>query len=139
MSHGRLLAETCLPGLGKPLILLDEILHWDEFHLRATKLISTSDFFLVGHFPEGSIYPGVMLVAAIDQAGVLLLRSAEPVPGQVEVRFLAPVRPGQLVEIEVAKKYGPEQQLVGLTGRARVDGHDVVRYKLTLNSEGGSR
>ena len=75
------------------------------------KAVSINEPFFMGHFPERSVMPGVLLVEAMAQAaGALVLHSlGEKVSSAVyfltieQARFRKPVVPGDLLRMPVKK------------------------------------
>lgn len=130
------LAEELVPAR-KPWVLLDRVVSVEGSHrICCLKQISASDFFLVGHFPAVSIYPGVMLLAAIRQAAELLLSEQ---PGQtagtpavfdtVEMRLFHPVRPGDALLITVDRSADGRWRGVGV-----VEDRKVIAATFSLRS-----
>lgn len=128
--------EHLLP-FPKPWILVDRVLHSDRAaHISTCKLISLSDYFLQGHFQDYSVYPGVLLIEGIRQSVYLLLepdRSVEQSPIEfldMQVRFLSPVTPGDIVKfsVHICGPYEPDDYyLVSATGS--VDDNPMVIFK----------
>jgi UDP-N-acetylglucosamine acyltransferase len=93
-----------------PFVLVDRILEHDPSgHLVATKNVSGTEDFFVGHFPGQPVMPGVLLLESLTQAaGIWLLKTA-PDPRQIEIRvvgiddakFRRPVVPGDHLRLEV--------------------------------------
>ena len=93
---------TILPHR-EEMLLLDDVSERDgeavgHYHVRG------DEFFLRGHFPGNPIVPGVILCEILAQSACVLLkdqmcRGALPVyTGLNNVRFRAPVRPGDVIE-----------------------------------------
>ena len=91
-----------------PFRFLDEILELDDEHIVAAHRFPADAEFYRGHFPGNPITPGVLLVEAMAQAGVValgiyLLRGAPDRSRLVTlftdatVEFTGVVRPGQRV------------------------------------------
>lgn len=75
-----------------------------HYHVRG------DEFFLNGHFPGNPIVPGVILCEILAQTACVLL-SDSLVPGQLpvytglnQVKFRAPVRPGDTIETRCSLK-----------------------------------
>jgi 3-hydroxyacyl-[acyl-carrier-protein] dehydratase len=76
--------------------------------VRARYRVTGSEPFLAGHFPGNPIFPGVLQLEALAQAGAIAVladaRFAGKLPlfgGVEEVRFRRLVRPGDVVELAV--------------------------------------
>ena len=75
------------------------------------KAISINEPFFMGHFPERSVMPGVLLVEAMAQtAGALVVYSLKKTASAVvyfltieKARFRKPVVPGELLRMPVKK------------------------------------
>ncbi|MBE5999158.1 MAG: 3-hydroxyacyl-ACP dehydratase FabZ [Eubacteriales bacterium] len=87
----------------EPMLLLDEL----ELHGGAAVgryQVRGDEFFLQGHFPGNPIVPGVILCEMLAQTACVLVDQEEAkgrVPvytGIDQVRFRAPVRPGDRIE-----------------------------------------
>jgi 3-hydroxyacyl-[acyl-carrier-protein] dehydratase len=104
--------ETLLPHR-PPFLLIDRLQGWDTAGLVvvAERFVDPADPVLAGHFPGDPIYPGALQVEAVAQAGLCLLHLASGRPTSPGMwlatrvfgaQFLAPVRPGDTMRIEVS-------------------------------------
>lgn len=93
---------TILPHRGC-MLLLDRVEERDGAAV-GRYAVRGDEFFLQGHFPENPIVPGVILCEIMAQSACVLMRDALrqgqlPVyTGLNNVRFRAPVRPGDTIE-----------------------------------------
>lgn len=108
--------KDLLPHRGS-MLLIDGLTHiaHDRTAIVATMSVDRDDPIFEGHFPGDPVYPGVLLVEAIAQAGVCLVKIAshdsvaEASSADARVRaikvlyaeFTTEVRPGEMVNIEV--------------------------------------
>ena len=99
-----------------PFRFIDEILELDDDHIVAAYRFPADGDFYRGHFPGNPITPGVLLLEAMAQAGVVahgiyLLGRRDPAAGgasltlftEASVEFLGVVRPGERVLIRGRK------------------------------------
>jgi 3-hydroxyacyl-[acyl-carrier-protein] dehydratase len=104
--------------------------------VRARYLVRGDEAFLAGHFPGNPVFPGVLQLEALAQAGAIAVLSDEryagslPLFGGVEdVRFRRMVRPGDeitlSVEIERLSRRGGWGR-----GVATVAGEECCRARL---------
>jgi len=126
-----------------PFLLVDRITTLKEgVYIEGYKNISISEPVFQGHFPDHPIYPGVMIIEGMAQAGgVLAFKSMddatqEEIENKVvyfmsidKAKFRAPVTPGdQLVyKINVIKNKGAVWQL---DAKAYVDDKVVAQAEL---------
>jgi 3-hydroxyacyl-[acyl-carrier-protein] dehydratase len=103
----RAAVEGALPHRGASL-LIDEVTHHDAAQATIVARYAIDGAQLDGHFPGDPIWPGVMQVEAIGQAGALVAalepgsETAGGPPILTEIagaHFLHPVRPGPPVDI----------------------------------------
>lgn len=94
--------KTILPHR-EPMLLVEELEQDGEFALGKYR-VKGDEWFLQGHFPDAPVVPGVILCEILAQTVGILLRDKLAV-GQVpmytsmkEVRFKAPVKPGDLFQ-----------------------------------------
>jgi len=126
-----------------PFLLVDRVteIRGGEF-IEAYKNVSISEPVFEGHFPGHPIYPGVMIIEGMAQAGgVLAFKSMdgatqEEIENKVvyfmsidKAKFRAPVRPGDrlVYQLEVIKNKGAVWHL---DGKALVDGKVVAQAEL---------
>lgn len=117
-----------------PFLLVDRITELNEgVSVSGYKNVSISEPVFEGHFPGHPIYPGVMILEGMAQAGgILALKSNgltnEELKNKViyfmsidRAKFRNPVKPGDRLEykIEILKLRG---SLIVLDGKAFVDG-----------------
>ncbi len=90
-----------------PMLLVDEVLEWEDEHIVCSKTFTPDEFFFQGHYPDYPLVPGVILCEAAMQAGAVLLSrhvtgGGVPVAGRLnDVKFKRMVRPGDTVELDV--------------------------------------
>lgn len=92
-----------------PFLLVDKILEVEEGK-RAVgiKNVTVNEPFFQGHFPGNPIMPGVLIVEAMAQVGLIAIKSLEENQNKLgvfagidEMRFKEQVRPGDTLTIEV--------------------------------------
>ena len=125
-----------------PLLLVDRVESMEiGKDIIAYKNISISEPAFQGHFPGHPIYPGVMILEGMAQAGgILALKSAGFTQEEIEqkviyfmsidnAKFRHPVKPGDKLEyrIEIIKL---RKNLIVLDGKAFVDDKLVSEAEL---------
>jgi beta-hydroxyacyl-ACP dehydratase FabZ len=122
-----------------PFLLVDRIVEYDgESRMVGIKNVSFNEPFFTGHFPEHPVMPGVLVVEALAQVGVILLFIADENRGSKLVyfsgidncRFRQPVIPGDQLRLEVTsiKRRG---NYFKMKGEALVDGALVAEAELS--------
>lgn len=112
-----------------PFLLIDRILEMDGTKVRAFKNVTYNEAFFQGHFPGNPVFPGVLLVEAMAQAGgYMLFRGVEDRANKLiyfsgidACRFRRPVVPGDQVVFEV-ELLSMRRSFAKLRGRALVEG-----------------
>ncbi|WP_348769563.1 3-hydroxyacyl-ACP dehydratase FabZ [Buchnera aphidicola] len=94
-----------------PFLLIDKILDFKTFHyLKALKNCTINEPFFQGHFPKEPIFPGVLLIEAMNQAAAILIYQSTGIlninklyyfVGIEHARFKKNVIPGDQIFIEV--------------------------------------
>jgi len=126
-----------------PFLLLDRVTKLEKgVSIEAYKNVSISEPIFQGHFPDHPIYPGVMIIEGMAQAGgVLAFKSSseeEQVAAENKVvyfmsidkaKFRSPVTPGDQLfyKLTVMKHRGAIWQL---DAKAYVDGQLVAQAEL---------
>jgi 3-hydroxyacyl-[acyl-carrier-protein] dehydratase len=92
-----------------PFLLLDEVVDLEPgVRCHARRTLRDDDFWFAGHFPGNPVMPGVLIVEALAQAGVVTALSHPAnkdklilFAGIDKVRFKRVVRPGDTLDLEV--------------------------------------
>src|SRR4051812_19967166 len=90
-----------------PFLFVDEVVECEPaVSVRARYRVTGEEPFLAGHFPGNPIFPGVLQLEALAQAGAIAVladpRYAEKLPlfgGVEEVRFRRLVRPDEVIDL----------------------------------------
>jgi len=125
-----------------PLLLVDRVTDMDEGKtIKAFKNISISEPAFQGHFPGHPIYPGVMILEGMAQAGgILALKSSglsdEELKNKLiyfmsidKAKFRSPVTPGDRLDYEITV-LKLRKNLIVLEGKAFVDGKLAAEAEL---------
>lgn len=122
-----------------PFLLVDRIVEFDgQSRMVGIKNVSFNEPFFAGHFPENPVMPGVLVLEALAQVGVILLFIADENRGSKLVyfsgidncRFRQPVVPGDQLRLEVTsiKRRG---NYFKMKGEALVEGALVAEAELS--------
>lgn len=92
-----------------PFLLVDRILEVEEGKKAiGIKNVTINEPFFQGHFPDEPLMPGVLMVEAMAQVGLVALKSMEEYKDKLgvftgieKVRFRRQVVPGDTIRIEV--------------------------------------
>lgn len=101
-----------------PFVFIDRILEYEQDKkIVALKNISGCEMFSSLHFPDSSVYPGILLVETVAQATAVLchLSGGDDVVeksgfvalgGIQQFQFLKPARPGDclIIQVDIIKK-----------------------------------
>ncbi|NUM31409.1 MAG: bifunctional UDP-3-O-[3-hydroxymyristoyl] N-acetylglucosamine deacetylase/3-hydroxyacyl-ACP dehydratase [Bacteroidetes bacterium] len=71
-----------------PFLLVDKIIKLNENEVVAIKNISADQYFFQGHFPTEAVFPGVLQIEALAQAGGVLILNKEPDPENFGTYFV---------------------------------------------------
>jgi len=104
-----------------PFRYIDEIISVNENDITASYRFKKDEFFYQGHFPDNPVTPGVILIEAMAQTGVValgifqlmlkghdpqIIRTITPLFSFVDkVEFSAIVKPGERIMIKAQKIY----------------------------------
>jgi beta-hydroxyacyl-ACP dehydratase FabZ len=122
-----------------PILLVDRVLEMEpRKRIVAIKNVTINEPVFTGHFPGRPVFPGVLLIEGMAQAGgLLLLQEIPDREGKLlyfasieEARFRRPVVPGDQVryEIEVIRL---RKTYCKLTAKALVDGEVAAEAVLS--------
>ena len=119
----------------EPFLFVDRVTDIDpvENSVVAQKKISTDDPFFRGHFPGNPIMPGVLIIEALAQTGLICLFELKLIEPEAEffftgieqVKFRRPVVPGDLLELH-AKLLKKRRTLWKFEGRALAGGQTAA-------------
>ncbi len=89
-----------------PFLMIDRVLEAGPQKVVAVKNVTLNEHFFTGHFPGQKVMPGVLIIEAMAQAGIVLYRmkfEKEAILFLVSVksRFFKPVLPGDQLRLEV--------------------------------------
>ncbi len=124
-----------------PFLLVDRIIESNgSTRMVGLKNVTINEPFFQGHFPEHPVMPGVLLVEALAQVGVILLLSDDQTrrsklvyfSGIDKCRFRHPVVPGDQLRIEV-NVLKQRDRYFKMSGQAFVDGNIAVEAELSCS------
>jgi 3-hydroxyacyl-[acyl-carrier-protein] dehydratase len=130
-----------------PLLMLDRVTDYKPGeYIEAIKCVTGNSPELVGHFPERAIMPATSIVQAFAQLAIVFFKLSlgglrhedMTLVSSVKFRFLAPVFPGDTLELTM-KPRKLEGSVGIFTADARVNGKSVVKGALTLASTAVAR
>ncbi len=122
-----------------PFLLVDRIVEVEEGQfIKGYKNVTINEPFFQGHFPGEPIMPGVLILEAMAQMGILFAKKTAPdeledklfvFAGMDGVRFRRPVRPGDRLDMEL-KLLKRKRLIWKMEGIASVDGEIAVQAVL---------
>ncbi len=128
-----------------PFLLVDRVVELvPQKHIKTYKNLTYNEPFFQGHFPGAPVMPGVLIIEALAQSGVLLMVRSYPelldskdklhlFAGIEKARFRAPVRPGDRLDMECIS-VSHKLNLWKIDTTAYVDGNLVAEARLTAAS-----
>uniref|UniRef100_A0A7C4GJ13 3-hydroxyacyl-[acyl-carrier-protein] dehydratase n=1 Tax=candidate division WOR-3 bacterium TaxID=2052148 RepID=A0A7C4GJ13_UNCW3 len=111
----------------EPFLFLDGVVAIDTDSVEAYRDIRPDESFFRGHFPGNPVFPGVLIVEAIAQAGILVVLArlggrdgkATLFAAIERARFRRVVRPGERLRL-FARVVGEKAGVFKIEGRALV-------------------
>lgn len=113
-----------------PFLLVDRILAFEpDVSITGLKNVTINEPFFQGHFPNQPIMPGVLILEAMAQVGIIFAKLTDEglknklmvFAGMDEVRFRRPVVPGDqlIMELQLIKR---KSSLWKMAAKAMVNG-----------------
>ena len=120
-----------------PMLMIDRVIELSAEHVLAEKLVSANEPCFTGHFPDQPIFPGVLIIEAMAQAGGIWALNAMPenvgmktvLVGVDETRFRKQVVPGDVLRLLI-RPLRARPKMVRFSGKATVDGETVAEATL---------
>ncbi|MCX7732372.1 MAG: 3-hydroxyacyl-ACP dehydratase FabZ [candidate division WOR-3 bacterium] len=111
----------------EPFLFIDRVIRFDREEIECARTVRQEEFYFRGHFPGNPVLPGVLMVEAIAQAGILLVLLQQPelkgktplFAGIEQVRFRRIVRPGEELRI-IARLVSAKAGVFKFEGRVLV-------------------
>lgn len=123
-----------------PMLLVDRVIGMkDDNTIIGIKNVSVNEPFFNGHFPGNPILPGVYILEALAQLGVIYAKICSDAvdrdglyvfAGADSVRFRRPVVPGDVLTLEMSL-IARKKVIWKMQGRALVDGEMAAEGILT--------
>ncbi|MCS6771866.1 MAG: 3-hydroxyacyl-ACP dehydratase FabZ [Kiritimatiellae bacterium] len=111
-----------------PMLLIDRVVECEGDRVVAIKNVTANEPCFSGHFPGRPIFPGVLQLEAMAQAGGVLMNQSYGEPGRIayflavdKARFRRVIRPGDTMRIEVVFQRA-RLGMMRLHGTITVDG-----------------
>jgi 3-hydroxyacyl-[acyl-carrier-protein] dehydratase len=122
-----------------PFLLVDRVTEVNGYEsIKGYKNITFNEAMFQGHFPQQSVFPGVLIIEAMAQLGAVLIFRRFPEDDRLaffagidKARFKRPVIPGDRLDLEVTVTRD-RGNFVVMEGKAYVDG--VVAASAILSS-----
>ncbi len=121
-----------------PFLLVDRIKEFSKGeYIVCIKNCTINEPFFQGHFPNEPIMPGVLILEAMAQAGILFAKKTDPAlkdalmvfAGIDRVKFRRPVCPGDQLELRLSL-IKQKALIWKMKGEAIVDGNIVTEAEL---------
>lgn len=128
-----------------PFLLIDrvtELIPGEK--ITAYKNVTFNEHFFQGHFPSAAVMPGVLIIEAMAQTGIILVANSFNLntekdnivylfTGIEKAKFRRPVVPGDRLVLECSNLQH-KMQLWKMDAKAYVDGQLVAQATLTASS-----
>lgn len=124
-----------------PFQMIEKVLEVEDGeYARGIKCVSVNEPYFTGHFPDAPIMPGVLIIEAAAQLCSITMESQGTEEDKIyvllkcdEFKFVRPVIPGDVLDIEVRKEMGGVG-LVKFSAKISVDGKVKAKGLLSFTS-----
>ena len=107
-----------------PFLMIDKVIKWDKKKsLQAIKNVSINEPYFQGHFPEKPIFPGVLILGSMAQAGSLIISDFVDNPSKKLVYL------SKVLNFKIHKNVIPGDQLYI---EAKLLQHKMNSFKLSV-------
>jgi UDP-3-O-[3-hydroxymyristoyl] N-acetylglucosamine deacetylase/3-hydroxyacyl-[acyl-carrier-protein] dehydratase len=121
-----------------PFLLVDKVMEMDENGIVAVKNVTLNEPHFTGHFPNNPVFPGVLQIEAMAQAGGIFALSSVPDPENYStyfmkidaVKFKQKVLPGDTMVLKLTLESPIRRGLVHMSGKVYVSGKIVSEAEM---------
>src|SRR5688572_28953151 len=121
-----------------PFLLIDKIIHLDEFTVTGIKNVTMNEPFFQGHFPGNPVMPGVLQIEAMAQTGGILVLNTVPDPENYwtyflridQARFKQKVMPGDTLVFDLELASPIRRGICHMSGKAYVGDKVVMEAEM---------
>jgi 3-hydroxyacyl-[acyl-carrier-protein] dehydratase len=111
-----------------PFLMIDRVTQVDPGReATGIKCVSSGEIAFLGHFPEMSVFPGVLIVEAIAQLAGVMVGTASV----KRVNFRRPIVPGDVMRIHV-QRTGGSTSMTEVAAKVTVNGHVCAEGSLVV-------
>ncbi|NPA48654.1 MAG: 3-hydroxyacyl-ACP dehydratase FabZ [Thermodesulfobacteria bacterium] len=113
-----------------PFLFIDRVVDFSEEPpaIEAVKCFTLNEAFFQGHFPGEPVVPGVILIEALAQLGIIFFKSLKPefkerlffLAGVEKARFRRPVFPGDVAHLKL-EGYQFRRNIIRTRGKVLVE------------------
>lgn len=122
-----------------PFLFVDRVLDFspDPPFIEAIKCFTLNEAFFEGHFPGEPVVPGVILIEALAQLGIIFFKKLRPehregllfLAGVDKARFRAPVYPGDVAHLRL-EGFKFRRNIMVSKGKVLVEGRLVAEAEI---------
>ncbi len=122
-----------------PFLFIDRVIEFspDPPMIEAIKCFTINEAFFQGHFPEEPVVPGVILLEALAQLGIIFFKKLHPeyhehlffLAGIDKARFRRPVFPGEIAHLRL-EGYKFRRQIIQTKGWVSVEGEKAAEAEI---------
>jgi len=92
----------------EPFLMIDRVVDYEPGkYCKAIRAVNANEWFFQGHFDAYKVFPGVLIVESLAQAGAIAVLTADEYKGKIalfrsieSMKFKRKVIPGDVIEID---------------------------------------